>query len=550
MSRNISELSGRKGLKNNLFERMGTLAETDGAPDPKALSALAEEFLVGTAIPYGASTFYDFTKKENQGKKVYVCNGSACHNAGTQEGVHKALKTHFAAEEIGGMTCLGLCYQNSAFHFAGKNHVYQNAEQLQNLFTKKSHSKNAIPVYSIGTQVLTSLALDAQEIHTALKSMYAKSKEEILNEIKQSGLRGRGGAGFPIADKLRFCAQEKSDVKFIICNADEGDPGAFSDRYLMEDQSWSLIFGMIAAGYVTGARHGVLYIRAEYPESIERMEACILKARTMGILQEDNSTEDTFNIKVIKAQGAYICGEETALINSIEGQRPEVRTRPPYPAQSGLFNKPTVVNNVETLCALYYIISKGGNTYAALGTSKSSGTKLVSLDHFFNKPGIHEVEMGTPLSDVIMYSGGGFKSPVKALHIGGPLGGIVPVDKINDLTLDFESFASQGFLLGHASVVCIPQELSMIQYLAHLFEFAAHESCGKCFPCRLGTQRAYEMFSQAAAGKYFIDPVLLDDLMHTLTTGSLCAHGGGIPLPVKNVLQYFGSEIQPYLIHN
>ena len=253
-----------------------------------------------------------------------------------------------------------------------------------------------------------------------------------------------------------------------------------------------------------------------------------------------------FEFKIIQAQGSYICGEETALINSIEGQRPEVRIRPPYPAQRGLFNKPTVVNNVETLAAVHYIISEGGAAWKAVGTEKSSGTKLVCLDSFFKRPGIYEVVMGTPMKTVIYELGGGFKSPVKALQIGGPLGGVVPIDKLDDLTLDFESFAKSGFLLGHASVVSIPEDYPMIRYIEHLFDFAAYESCGKCFPCRLGTKRGHEMTTSAIEDGHVIERSLFDDLLTTLEEGSLCAHGGGIPLPIRNIVQYFDSELNAY----
>jgi len=234
------------------------------------------------------------------------------------------------------------------------------------------------------------------------------------------------------------------------------------------------------------------------------------------------------------------------LINSIEGQRPEVRVRPPFPAQKGLFNKPTTVNNVETLAAVHYIISNGGAAWKSIGTERSSGTKLICLDSFFNKPGMYEVEMGTPLATVVNECGGGFKTEVKALQIGGPLGGLVPVSKINDLTIDFESFANNGFLLGHASVVCIPAEYPIMKLIEHLFDFASYESCGKCFPCRLGTKRGQELSEKALTSDYKIDRKLFADLLTTLEQGSLCAHGGGIPLPVRNALQYFDEELKQY----
>jgi len=303
----------------------------------------------------------------------------------------------------------------------------------------------------------------------------------------------------------------------------------------------------LMAGYVTGASWGILYIRAEYPEAVDIVQCAIDELRENNLLGANIlGTDFNFDFKIIKAQGAYICGEETALINSIEGQRPEVRTRPPYPTQQGLFNKPTIVNNVETLAAVYNIIKDGGAAYAKLGTEKSKGTKLVCLDSFFNNPGIYEVEMGTPLSVVVNDLGGGFKSPVKAMQIGGPLGGIVPVRKIDTLTIDFESFADAGFLLGHASIVCIPENFPMIDFLVHLMDFAQYESCGKCFPCRLGTKRAHELLVKATGSDYKIDMNLFKELMDTLQQGSLCAHGGGIPLPVKNAMEYFEEELKGY----
>jgi len=365
--------------------------------------------------------------------------------------------------------------------------------------------------------------------------------------LKISGLRGRGGAGFPISFKLESCKNTTGDKKFIVCNADEGDPGAYSDRYIMEQKPYALLLGMMVAGYITGADSGIVYIRAEYPESITIIDEAIKNLNNLGLLGE-NILESGFNFqfKVVKAQGAYICGEETALLSSIEGQRPEVRTRPPFPTQQGLFNKPTVVNNVETLANIPFIVQNGGNAFAKIGKGKSTGTKLVSLDSHFKNPGIYEVDMGTPLKEVIHNLGGGFTKPIKAMHIGGPLGGLVPVQKINDLTVDFESFSQNGFLLGHASVVCIPVDFPIIQYLEHLFQFTAHESCGKCFPCRLGSNRGYELLNKARTTDLKMDRNLLDDLLDTLERGSLCALGGGLPLPVKNALHYFEDELREY----
>jgi NADH-quinone oxidoreductase subunit F len=548
MSDNLSELLGRKGAQESLFSKLGELAKPVGAPSEEAMAKLADEFLIGKANTFGTASFYDFLKTENKDKKVYVCNGTACVCAGTQEKVIQELKTKFRSDQIGHMTCLGRCHENSAFHYDGKNYSGGASAELDEIINSDIIlNQDSYTVKASGKAVLTKDFTNISEYYKPLLEALKKDSVAILEEIKISNVRGRGGAGFPMGLKLEFCRNVENNTKFIICNADEGDPGAYSDRYLLEEQPHSVLFGMLISGYVTHANYGIVYVRAEYPEAVEIMQDAIDEIRKEGLIGDNiNGSGFNFDFKIIQAQGSYICGEETALINSIEGQRPEVRIRPPYPAQKGLFNKPTIVNNVETLAALHYIISEGGNAWKSIGTERSSGTKLVCLDSFFNEPGMYEVEMGTPLSTVVNDLGGGFKSEVKALQIGGPLGGLVPVSKIDDLTIDFESFSKEGFLLGHASIVCIPSDFSIMKLIEHLFDFAAYESCGVCFPCRLGTKRGQELSEKALSSGYKIDRKLFADLLTTLEQGSLCAHGGGIPLPVRNALQYFDDELKQY----
>jgi NADH-quinone oxidoreductase subunit F len=547
MSKNLGELAGRKGLTQNLFEELGIAAKSTGTPSVEKMEELADAFVMGKANVYGAATFYDFLKPENKGKKVYICNGSSCMTAGTQSALKEELLKHYSETEIGEMCCLGRCHENSSFHIAGNNYSGNAIDKIALIKKETTVVADKYKIASHGTPVLTSAFTGVKEHYSILADALKKSSDELLNELKISGLRGRGGAGFPIAIKLDGCRKENSKQKFIVCNADEGDPGAYSDRYLLEEQPHSVLLGMMIAGYITGADTGVVYIRGEYPEAITITQRAIDELHIQNLLGENILQSGfNFNFKVMSAQGAYICGEETALLSSIEGQRPEVRVRPPYPVQQGLFNKPTVVNNVETLACIPYILKNGGKKFASIGIGKSTGTKLISLDGFFNKPGIYEVDMGTPLSVVVNELGGGFRSPIKAMHIGGPLGGLVPVHKINELTVDFESFSKNGFLLGHASIVCIPENFPIIKYLEHLFQFTAHESCGKCFPCRLGSTRGAEMLKKAQETDYRIDRILLDDLVETLEIGSLCALGGGLPLPIKNALQYFDKELSPY----
>ena len=548
MSTNLSELLGRKDVNENLFDKLGKLAHQEGTPSEEAMKELADEFLIGKANAFGTASFYDFLKPENKGKQVYVCNGTACVCAGTQEKVITSLQDSFDSNDIGHMTCLGRCHENSAFHYKGKNYS-GNAISKLNLILDSDLGLNqdTYNIQATGKEILTKPFTSVEKYYQPYLEALQKDAVDVLEEIKISNLRGRGGAGFPMGLKLQFCRNEDNPTKFIICNADEGDPGAFSDRYLLEHQPHSVLFGMLISGYVTGAKYGILYIRAEYPESVTIVQNAIKELEKNHLIGSNiKGSNFSFNFKIIQAQGSYICGEETALINSIEGQRPEVRVRPPFPAQKGLFNKPTTVNNVETLAALHYIISNGGQAWKDIGTERSSGTKLVSLDSFFNNPGMYEVEMGTSLSHVIYELGGGFKSKVKAVQIGGPLGGLVPISKIGDLTLDFESFSQEGFLMGHASVVSVPHDYPIMKFIEHLFDFAAYESCGKCFPCRLGTKRGHELAEKALQSNYKIDRKLFTDLLTTLEQGSLCAHGGGIPLPIRNALQYFDDELRPY----
>jgi len=529
---------------------MGDAAHGTGTPDLDKLEQLRKAFLVGKSSVYGAMSFYDFLKPENAGKKIYYCSGSACMTAGTQDQLKHEIQKHFKSEEIGAMCCLGRCHENHAFHFNGKN--YSGKEGLRalkedSLTSISSGTTDQYQVKSLGRGILTGSQSDLNSFRGWFEKVRSLETVQWLEEIKKSGLRGRGGAGFSTAFKLDACRKAKGTEKFIVCNADEGDPGAFSDRYLLEHQPFLVLGGMLLAGLAAGAKWGVVYIRGEYPESVEVITKTIHELEQAGLIGENiRNTGASFQFKVIKAQGAYICGEETALLSSIEGQRPEVRVRPPYPAVQGLFNQPTVVSNVETLANLPFILKNGGLEFSKIGRGKSTGTKLVSLDGFFKTPGIVEAEMGTPVDRIIMEAGGGYRVPVKALHIGGPLGGLVPIHKTKDLCLDFESFAEHGFLLGHASVVCIPSEFPLIKYITHLFEFTAHESCGKCFPCRLGSQRGAEMFKKAAEGEYRIDRKLLDDLLETLESGSLCMLGGGLPLPIRNGLQYFSEELTTY----
>ena len=545
MSKNISNLSGRIGLKNNLFQKMSE--RSLNSKNDQGMKELAEEYRMGVSTVHGAESFYEFLRPSHRAKKAFVCNGSACMCAGTQENLKEKLQEKLGKDKVGVMFCLGHCYENHAFHYNGENYAGEDIKKIDQIVNGEEIKQEKFFSKSFAS---TSFLMDdklstIKQFKDQLSKFIKADKKEIIKSLLDSNLTGRGGAGFPTGMKWDFCSKTKSEKKYVVCNADEGDSGAFSDRYLLEDQPLKVLFGMIICGYVIGGNEGVLYIRGEYPKSIEAINGSINLLKNEKLLGEKIlGTDFSFDLNICIGQGAYICGEETALIASIEGRRAEVDVRPPFPVTEGLYKKPTVVNNVETLAAASGILINGFEKFAAIGNKKSAGTKLVCLDSFFNKPGVYEIEMGTPMKKVFYEIGGGLKKPVKAFQIGGPLGGVVPTQEIDKLNLDFQEFTNAGFMLGHASVVSIPKEFSMIDYIHHLFEFSAEESCGKCFPGRLGSYRGKEMFDQVKNKSAKIPLKLLNELLVTMQKGCLCALCGAIPTPIMNILKYFGDELK------
>ena len=544
MSRNISLLSGKKDDKNSLFGKISV------SPNETTDAQLAGEYNLGVSTIHSTKSFYDFLSEDFKNKKAYVCTGSACMCRGTQENVTQKLKSKLGEDSVGEMICLGRCYENSAFYYNGENYSGDDINQLDDII---SGSHKSIP-YTMKSFSDTSFLVEDEVFSTyddfreLLQTCFKADKNDLIDSLKDSGLRGRGGAGFPTGMKWEFCKAQEAKAKYVVCNADEGDPGAYSDRYLLEEQALKVLFGMVICGYIIGSKQGFMYIRGEYPESIDITNETLSKLRDLGLLGENilGSGFD-FDMSVVEGQGAYICGEETALIASIEGRRAEVDVRPPFPVVEGLYKKPTVVNNVESLAAVAAIFKLGSESYKSIGNGRSLGTKLISLDGHFNNPGLYEVDLGTSLEFIIDNIGGGFNEDIKAIQIGGPLGGIVPVDILKTLTLDFEVFAEAGFLLGHASFVCIPRSFSAVEYAKHLFAFTAHESCGKCFPCRLGSTRGKEMLGSAIDGTQKFSEELIHDLLETMEVGSLCALGGGLPLAIKNLLEHCSDEFEPLM---
>jgi formate dehydrogenase iron-sulfur subunit len=361
--------------------------------------------------------------------------------------------------------------------------------------------------------------------------------EATIDTVITSGLRGRGGAGFPAGIKWQTVARAHSDQKYIVCNADEGDSATFADRMVMEGDPFMLIEGMTIAGFAVGADKGYVYIRSEYPHAIAKMEAAIkLSAHLVA----------PFVVEVRVGAGAYVCGEETSLLNSLEGKRGEVRAKPPLPALEGLFGKPTAVNNVLTLAAVPWILTHGGDAYAAFGAGRSKGTMPVQIAGNVRHGGLYEVAFGITLGQLVNDIGGGTASgrPVRCVQVGGPLGAYIPPAQFH-LPLDYEAFAAADALVGHAGITVFDDTVDMAQMARFAMEFCAIESCGKCTPCRLGSTRGVETIDQIIAGKNVeANLALLADLSETMKFGSLCALGGFTPYPVMSAIKHFPEDFR------
>ena len=370
-------------------------------------------------------------------------------------------------------------------------------------------------------------------------------RQAIVDDVLASGLRGRGGAAFPTGVKWQTVLDAQAQQKYIVCNADEGDSGTFADRLLMEADPYQLIEGMIIAGIAVGADRGYIYLRSEYPRAYQVLTQALSRCRQAGFLGETVlQSEYAFDIEVRLGAGAYICGEETALLNSLEGRRGVVRAKPPLPAIEGLFGQPTVVNNVLTLAAISSVLALGGEAYAALGVGPSKGTVAIQLSGNVQRGGLVEIPFGTTLRSVIDKWGGGTRSgrPLRAVQVGGPLGAYLHVDQL-DTPVTYEALADAGGMLGHGGLVLFDDTVDMAQQARFAMHFCAEESCGKCTPCRIGAVRGREILDrvshQEAADE---DLILLRDLCDTMEQASLCAMGGLTPLPVRSALEHFSED--------
>ena len=393
------------------------------------------------------------------------------------------------------------------------------------------------------------IALDGYQ---ALYKALHMSRDEVIDVILNSGIRGRGGAGFPTGKKWKFAKEAKGDVKYVCCNADEGDPGAFMDRSILEGDPNAVLEAMAIAGYAIGAKQGYIYVRAEYPIAVKRLNIAIEQAKKLGLLGKNIfGKKFDFNIELRLGAGAFVCGEETALMNSIEGKRGEPRPRPPFPAVKGLFGKPTLLNNVETYANIPNIILKGANWYKSIGTKTSTGTKVCALGGHITNVGLVEVPMGTTLREIVYDIGGGIPEgkKFKAAQMGGPSGGCVPA-KYLDVPIDYDSLNEIGAMMGSGGLIVMDDSKCMVDIAKFFLEFTVDESCGKCPPCRIGTKRMLEILTRITEGKGKDGDIeKLERLASNIKKASLCGLGQTAPNPVLSTLKYFRDEYEAHIYH-
>jgi NADH-quinone oxidoreductase subunit F/NAD(P)H dehydrogenase (quinone)/NADP-reducing hydrogenase subunit HndC len=524
-------------------------------------------------------------------RHLLICGGTGCHAAGTAE-VKSALLDAIAREGLGERVavvetgCNGFCalgpvmvvYPEGIFYVSLETQDVEeivaehlkNGQPVERLFFKDPASKKRVPLMKdipfFAHQKLVALKnrglLDAESLDEYLardgyqglaKALTEMEPGEIVAAVKDSGLRGRGGAGFPTGLKWEFCAQAPGEVKYVLCNADEGDPGAFMDRSILEADPHAVVEGMTIAAKAISAHRGYVYCRAEYPLAVRRLQLAIDRATERGLLGPDIlGTGFDFELSIYQGAGAFVCGEETALMRSIEGKRGMPRPRPPFPAQQGLWDRPTVLNNVETWANVPQIILKGADWYAAMGTETSKGTKVFALTGHVNNIGLVEVPMGTPLRTIIYDIGGGMPKKhrkFKAVQLGGPSGGCVPEEHL-DLPCDYEAITKAGAIMGSGGMIVMDDSTCMVDMARYFLDFTQDESCGKCTPCREGTRRMLQILERITRGQGAQGDIeTLEELAEMIQGSSLCGLGQTAPNPVLSTLRYFRDEYEEHIHH-
>ena len=523
----------------------------------------------------------------NNKRTVFICHGTGCVSMKSPE-IKSAIDEEIEKLELDDVEvkltgCHGFCQRGPIVVVEPEGIFYsevktedaaeivhshlQKGEPVERLFYKDPITDEPIPCYRDiafykGQQriVLRNCGhINPEEIEDYLavggyealkKALSEMTPEQVIEEISDSGLRGRGGAGFPTGRKWEFCYKAPGDKKYMICNADEGDPGAFMDRSILEADPHGLIEGLIIAGYAIGADEGYIYARAEYPLAIERTNIALKQAKDRGFLGQNIQGSDfSFEIHVKEGAGAFVCGEETGLMASIEGRSGRPRPRPPYPAISGLWGKPTTINNVKTLVTVPVIISRGADWYSSIGTEKSTGTAVFALTGHIANCGLVEVAMGTTLREIIYEIGGGVPNgkAFKAVQTGGPSGGCLPASFL-DYSVDYETLAAAGSIMGSGGMVVMDEGTCMVDIARYFLDFTQRESCGKCVPCRLGTKRMLEILIRITHGEgQEGDVEMLEEMAVTIKDSSLCALGQTAPNPVLTTIKHFRDEYDAHI---
>jgi bidirectional [NiFe] hydrogenase diaphorase subunit len=509
--------------------------------------------------------------------RIMYCAAAGCISCGSvdvRDMLKKALQEKDLTQkvEVIGTGCMGLCGEGPLVKVLPEGTLYQRVDEAvarrivdEHLVNGTVVKENAVdtshPFFSSQLKVVLENCgrIDTEKIeeYIAVDGYQALAKvvselqpPEVIEEIRKSGLRGRGGAGYPTGLKWGIVRKVPSDTKYVVCNADEGDPGAFMDRSVLEGDPHRILEGMAIAGYAVGAQQGYVYVRAEYPLAIDRLRLAIKQAERLGLLgNRIFESEFNFRIDLRIGAGAFVCGEETALIRSIEGRRGRPRPRPPYPSERGLWGMPTLLNNVETLANIPPIIRNGSSWFSALGTPKSAGTKVFALAGKIQNTGLIEVPMGISLRKVVFDIGGGTPegTEFKAAQTGGPSGGCIPVEHL-DVPVDFESLNALGSIMGSGGMIVMDSTSQMVDVAKYFMDFCKDESCGKCIPCRVGTVHIHGLLEKISQGKATTDDlVLLEDLCVMVKETSLCGLGQSAPNPVLSTLRYFRSEYEELL---
>jgi len=507
-------------------------------------------------------------KRKNLVRELNVCTAAGClslRSDSLKAALEEEVKKTGATCRVRGVGCMGLCSQGPLVAEHPTGVMYSKASSadaaeivgnprgpaVQKLVCSKQQpffERQSFLVLENSGQI------DPEKIEeyiavggyqSLVTALTEKQPNEIVQEVSKSGLRGRGGAGYPTGLKWGTVAKTAGTTKYLICNADEGDPGAFMDRSVLESDPHRVLEGMIIAGYAVGASRGFVYVRAEYPLAVKRLGIAIRDARKLGLLgSQICNTKFSFDLEVRIGGGAFVCGEETALIASIEGRRGTPRPRPPYPAQSGLWEMPTLINNVETYACIPSILRTGGDRFANIGTKKSKGTKVFALTGRVRNVGLIEVPMGVTLRQIIFEIGGGVPEgrKFKAVQTGGPSGGCIP-EQFLDLPVDYESLKEVGSIMGSGGMIVMDDGACMVNVARYFMEFCMSESCGKCIPCRAGTAQMYELLTRITTGIATMrDLELLEELCEMVSSTSLCGLGQSAPNPVISTLRYFREE--------